>query len=303
MQNDLEETVIAAFMCNLPVVIVEGQDDIKFYDNVATLNDISVDVRAIETVDGYTEGCEQVCDAMTEVQELIRKDNRLKRYVMGIIDRDVRQYLNTVPEKDNLLVLKYYSYETHLITDKTISRLIEQLTMAPGSMITQEVVNYLKQDFDSKVGALYYFSLEALKKMCEPSYSSDIAYGVNGGAVIGGGKSYKWGLIEPKIDDLDQFALQHNISRNELKYIAKGKWFLSYWCDFLRVKAKELKDLCGKQIPMCKYCEANQRKKCLWRTSSSFQVAELESLLSTTQFIDADEIKYISDFMVECLAC
>lgn len=26
MQNDLEETVIAAFMCNQPVIIVEGQD-------------------------------------------------------------------------------------------------------------------------------------------------------------------------------------------------------------------------------------------------------------------------------------
>ena len=125
MQNDLEETVIVAFMCNLPVVIVEGQDDIKFYDNIATLNNINIDVRAIETVDGYAEGCEQVCDAMEEVQELIINDVRLKKYVMGIIDRDVRQYLNTVPEKNNLLVLKYYSYETHLITDKTIGRLIE----------------------------------------------------------------------------------------------------------------------------------------------------------------------------------
>lgn len=303
MQNDLEETVIAAFMCNLPVVIVEGQDDIKFYDNIATLNNINIDVRAIETVDGYTEGCEQVCDAMEEVQELIINDVRLKKYVMGIIDRDVRQYLNTVPEKNNLLVLKYYSYETHLITDKTIGRLIEQLTMVPGSMITQEVVNYLKQDFDSKVDELYYFSLEALKKMCQPSYQSDIAYGVDGGAVIGGGKIYKWGLIEPKVADLNRFALQHNISRSGLKYIAKGKWYLAYWCDFLRSKSKKLKDLCGTKLPKCKYCEAGQREKCLWRKSSSFQVPEIESLLYTTRFIDTDEVKYISDFMIGCLAC
>lgn len=180
MQNDLEETVIAAFMCNQPVIIVEGQDDIKFYDNIATLNNINVDVCAIETVAGYTEGCEQVCDAMTEVQNLFVNDIRLKRYVMGIIDRDSRQYLNTLPVKDNLLVLKYYSYETHLITDKTIKKLIEQLTMVPGSMITQDVVDYLKQEFDSKADVLYYFSLEALKKMCEPSYQSDITYGVDG---------------------------------------------------------------------------------------------------------------------------
>lgn len=303
MQNDLEETVIAAFMCNQPVIIVEGQDDIKFYDNIATLNNINVDVCAIETVVGYTEGCEQVCDAMTEVQNLFVNDIRLKRYVVGIIDRDSRQYLNTLPVKDNLLVLKYYSYETHLITDKTIKKLIEQLTMVPGSMITQDVVDYLKQKFDSKADVLYYFSLEALKKMCEPSYQSDITYGVDGGAVIGGSKNYKWGLIEPKVDDLDQFALSHNISKNELKYIAKGKWFLSYWCEFLYKESKELKLLCGIKIPKCKYCEAGQNEKCLWRPSSSFQVPIIESLLYTTQFIDKDEVKYISDFMIECLAC
>lgn len=303
MQNDLEETVIAAMMCDLPVVIVEGQDDIKFYDNIATLNNLNVEVRAIETIDGYTEGCQQVCDAMTEVQELILNDVRLKKYVMGIIDRDVRQYLGTIPEKDNLLVLKYYSYETHLITDKTIRRLIEQLTMIPGSMVTQDVVDYLKQDFDANSDELYYFSLEALKKMLNPSYQADIAYGVDGGAVIGKSKIYKWGLIEPKVEDLKQFALLYNITRNELKYIAKGKWFLSYWCDFLHRKSKELKLLCGISIPKCRYCEVGQNEKCLWRPSSSFQVPIIESFLHTTQFIDKDEVKYISDFMIGCLAC
>lgn len=303
MQNDLEETIISALMCNLPVVIVEGQDDIKFYDNIASLNNINIDVRAIETIDGYSEGCEKVCDAMTEAQELIRNDSRLDKYVIGIIDRDVRQYLNRVPEMDNLLVLKYYSYETHLITDKTIRKTVELLTMVPYSMITQDVVNYLRQEFEAGVDALYYFSLEALKKICEPSYSADIEYGVDGGAVIGGSKTYKWGLIEQKVDDLDQFALQHNISRDKLKYIAKGKWFLSYWCDFLNKKAKELKGVCGVKLPTCMYCEAGQPQKCLWRTSKSFQVPEIESLLCTTQFIDKDEVGYISDFMIDHLAC
>ena len=115
MKNDLEETVIAAFMCKQPVILVEGQDDIKFYDNIASLKRLSVGVQAIETIDGYSEGCEQVCNAMDEVASLIQKDNRLKKYVVGIIDRDVRQYLNNLPVKENLLVLKYYSYETHLI--------------------------------------------------------------------------------------------------------------------------------------------------------------------------------------------
>ena len=51
MKNDLEETVIAAFMCKQPVILVEGQDDIKFYDNIASLKRLSVGVQAIETIE------------------------------------------------------------------------------------------------------------------------------------------------------------------------------------------------------------------------------------------------------------
>ena len=54
MKYDLEETIIAAFMNRQPVVIVEGQDDIKFYDNIASLNNISVDVQNINVGDNAT---------------------------------------------------------------------------------------------------------------------------------------------------------------------------------------------------------------------------------------------------------
>lgn len=303
MKNDLEETVIAAFMCKQPVIIVEGQDDIKFYDNIATLNRLSIEVQAIETIDGYTEGCEQVCNAMDEIASLVQKDNRLKKYVMGIIDRDVRQYLNNVPVKDNLLVLKYYSYETHLITDMTLKRLLEQLTKIPGALITQDVVDWLTQDFANQSNELYYFSLEALKKMCDSTYQADITYGLDGGAVIGGGKRYRWSLIQSKINDLDQFAVVHSISKNDLKYIAKGKWFLATWCDYLIKKVKILHSVCGIQLPQCNFCKAGEPNKCMWKPSSSFQVVEIESLLYTQQFIDLNEVDYISEYMKNKLAC
>lgn len=61
-------------------------------------------------------------------------------------------------------MLKYYSYETHLITDVTIKRLLEQLTKIPGSSITQEVVEWIKDEFENQSNELYYFSLEALKR-------------------------------------------------------------------------------------------------------------------------------------------
>lgn len=72
---------------------------------------------------------------------------------------------------------------------------------------------------------------------------------MDGGAVIGKAKQYRWSLIESKIDELNQFAMSHNISKSDLKYIAKGKWFLATWCDFLLKKQKF--------------------KFCLWSTNTS----------------------------------
>lgn len=297
MKYDLIDTITAAMMCHIPVVIVEGQDDTKFYDNVASLNNMSVDVLAVETIDGYTEGCTQVCNAMTEVVDIVARDERLKKYVMGIIDRDVRQYTNLLPNINNLLVLKYYSYETHLITDITLRKLVEQMTKVPGTLITQSVIEWLEGEFESETEELYYFSLEALKKMCDTSYGACIEFGLDGGAVIGSGKRRYWGLVSGKVDELDQFALEHEISKADLKYIAKGKWLLATWCDFLIRKTKELQAMCGIHIPQCSYCKVGQNAKCLWRVSSSFQRPVIESLLYTRQFIDLNEVAYISQYM------
>ncbi|CBK79371.1 hypothetical protein CC1_04430 [Coprococcus catus GD/7] len=302
MKNDLEETVIAAFMNKQPVVLVEGQDDIKFYDNIATLNEKTVDVQAIEMIDGYAEGCEHVCNAMDEISLLIQNDSRLKGYAIGIIDKDVRDYLNEVPSNDNLLILKYYSYETHLITDVTIKRLIEQLTKVPGSLITDHVIDIIKQGFSNQSRELYYFSLEALKKRVDASYQANVEYGEKGGALIGRGGEYKWGLIAHKVTILDQFASRYNINPENLKLIVKGKWYLEAWCDYLIKKVRELHSLCGTEIPKCKYCDAGNEQKCLWRVSSTFQREQIKSLLYSRQFIDKDEVKYISDFMREKLA-
>lgn len=231
MKYDLSDTIAAAMMCHEPVVIVEGQDDIKFYDNIASLNGLDIEARAIETIDGYTEGCEHVIEAMDEAQGLFNNDPRLKQYVIGIIDRDVRQFRGTVPIIDNLLVLKYYSYETHLITDTTIKKLIEQLTKVHSSLVTNDVVSFIRNEYEQQDDELYYFSLEALKCSCDASYNADIQYGESGGSLTGGLKARKWSKIEPKRNDLDKFANDKSLSKADIKYIAKGKWYLSSWCE------------------------------------------------------------------------
>lgn len=44
MKHDIEEVVIAAIMSHEPAIIVEGQDDIKFYSNIASKEGCGVNV-------------------------------------------------------------------------------------------------------------------------------------------------------------------------------------------------------------------------------------------------------------------
>lgn len=150
MKYDLKDTINAALMTQTPVAIVEGYDDIKFYSNIALEKSLNLDVKAIETIEDYGEGCEQVIKAVDDATQLIQNDSRLKKYVVGIIDRDIRQYRGTIPVYDNIIILKYYSYETHLITPTTITKLIEYIAKVPKALINQDVIDYISANFVSK---------------------------------------------------------------------------------------------------------------------------------------------------------
>jgi hypothetical protein len=302
MKYDLSDTITAAMMCHEPVIVVEGVDDIKFYNNIAKLNGLNIDTRAVETIDGYSEGCENVIKAMNDAQVLFNNDIRLKKYAIGIIDRDAREYRGTLPSIDNLLVLKYYSYESHLITDFTIKKLIEQLTKAHSILVTDNVVSFIKSEYAKQNEELYYFSLEALKKSCDDTYIADIQYGEKGGSLIGGLKAHKWNKIRPKRNDLDQFANSKSLSKADIKKIAKGKWYLLSWCEFLYIISGKLYQFCGSKLPQCSFCEAGMPGKCLWRANKGFQIATIENLLYTDSYIDLHEVQYIAEYMQYHLA-
>lgn len=304
MRYDLNDTINGALMTHTPVVIAEGYDDIKFYSNIASEKQLHLEVKAVETIDNYGEGCEQVIKAIVDATQLIQNDSRLQRYVAGIIDRDIRQYRGEIPQNDNLIILKYYSYETHLITPRTISKLIEYITKAPINLINENVINYLFADFSSThLERLYYFSLEALKTSCDSNYSGEVTYDKEPGALTGKGGNYYETLIFPKRAILDQFASSKGISRNDIKYIAKGKWFLRFWCHYLEYHCKEFINLCGNQFSQCSYCSIGKPEKCLWKVSCRIDSIVMESLLPTTQFIDFDEVSYIVDAFKNKLNC
>lgn len=303
MKQDLKEIAMAAFMLKKPLVIVEGIDDIKFYTSIASLNALNIDVRAVETIDGYSEGCEHVIKSIQQAEELIKKDNRIKKYVLGIIDRDVRQYKGTLPNLKNIIILKYYSYESHLITDNTIKAVLHLLTSAPTELITKEVIEYLKSDFSIKYKELYYISLEALKGSCDALYNAKVNYGANNAIAVGRSKDYIWSLIGARTKDLDRYAAARGITKKDIRYIAKGKWYLRCWCHYLVFMIYDLHKSCGKMLPKCEYCRIGRTDKCLWRNKAKFDDVQLESILCTEQLIDMDETSYIAEELKMKLEC
>ena len=304
MRYDLNDTITAALMTQTPVAIVEGYDDVKFYSNIALENNLNLDVKAVETIEDYGEGCEQVIKAVDDATQLIQNDSRLKKYVVGIIDRDIRQYRGTLPVYDNIIILKYYSYETHLITSITISKLIEFITKVPKALINQDVIEHLSEDFTSKhLERLYYFSLEALKASCDSNYSGEVTYDKEPGALTGRGGDHFEELVFPKKPDLDQFASSKNIKREDIKYISKGKWYLRYWCDYLKHYSNEFQNLCGNIFPQCNYCFSGKHEKCLWKVKCQIDSVTMESLLPTSEYIDYNEVSYIADALKRKLNC
>ncbi len=304
MRFDLNDLINAALMTNTPVAIVEGYDDIKFYSNIVSKSQINLEVKAVETIDNYGEGCEQVIKAVEDVTQLIQNDSRLKKYFVGIIDRDVRQYRGSLPQYDNLIILKYYSYETHLITPNSISKLIEYITKVPMNLINDNVIDYLLTDFSSRhLEKLYYFSLEALKTSCDSNYRGEVTYDNEPGSLTGQGGNYFASLVFPKKATLDQFASSNSISRSDIKYIAKGKWYLHFWCDYLQHRSKEFHSLCGSQFPQCDYCLRGKPEKCLWKVNCRIDSVTMESLLPTTQYLDYNEVSYIVDALKLKLNC
>ena len=76
MKNDLEETVIAAFMCKQPVILVEGQDDIKFYDINETPPKVTIKIDS-STATSFNGDNLNISNKISSVMETNYKENVL----------------------------------------------------------------------------------------------------------------------------------------------------------------------------------------------------------------------------------
>lgn len=296
MKHCIEEVLAEAIMSKTPTIIVEGIDDIKFYQNICLVIGKDINVQAIETIEGYSEGCEKVKKAIEDIQNEITINSKIKGYILGIIDRDARYYKGEIPEIECLFVLNYYSYESHLIGSHSLRRLISVMTKTTERNINDSVINFVLNKINKEYEKLYYISLEALRSSCDMSYEGLVTYGKKAGSILDRKPLEElWPQIELKKYELDIYAQINGITVNDLKYISNGKWLLHLWCNFILDRINDLSQHCGKDLPKCDLCNSGKNDKCLWKVDVKFNNLQVKKLLCSQDYFDLNELKYIID--------
>ena len=281
MKLSIDEVLNEAIMSSTPAIIVEGIDDLKTYISIAKSAVENFEIYPVETIDGYSAGCQHVVNAIRDLYSLNDATHPIENFVLGIIDRDVREFRNEIPEEEAILALEYYSLESHFVCEEVLSAAIRRYAKVHSDKLGPEFSPNLFSQIEEKLLDLYYFSLESLRCAIDSTYSTEFKY------------SYKPNrrTEEPtrtnvlaKIEQLDQLADQFGLSRNIqcLKKIAKGKWLLQVFSEAVYGVLQNLHALCGKfGATQCEFCRLQIADKCTYRAK--------EGISSKTVYSDATE--------------
>ena len=291
MAFKIDEVLNAAIMSGIPVLIVEGVDDVQTYDLIAQDPYTSVEVYAVETIDGYSAGCGHVIKAIQDLAALEQGIRPFDHYILGIVDRDVREFRKTLPNESAILVLDGYSLETHFVTQEVLRKAILSYTKVTASLIGGRTLEQIMEKIENALLDLYYFALEALKCALNKGYDSAFSYSL---PCSRRKDSTLRASIESKKHELDQFASELGIVRDmhQLKKIAKGKWLLELFCSEIQEELKTLQKYCGVvDFGRCQQCISGNSDKCMYKPKVNldfktiYELAKNDGALPTLQYI------------------
>ncbi|ROO03841.1 hypothetical protein BK673_24495 [Pseudomonas fluorescens] len=266
-QFTADELLNLAIVSKTPVIFVEGYDDVPIFERLAEEVEIRHDIYASEAVKGGIPGCEGVIKHIQSIRE-ISEGIDLEKYVLGIIDRDVRTYRNEVPQDTTIFTLNLNSIESHYVHPETIEYLAPKFTRAGPKLLNKQVCLDMFREISIELNNLYYVSLEALKKSCVADYSSLFGYKQSIKAIKH--QNLHIQVLEKK-EELDSFASTLGITCTfeNLLLICKGKWLADTFGDQLYESIAKLPALCAEaKIPQCQLCKAQDpQNKCLYKKS------------------------------------
>lgn len=282
------ELINAGIMSETIYVVVEGIDDISMYDLILSGIDSSYEITPCELVDGFSAGG-------SEVERLIEKlslENDDLRFILGIVDKDVRDYRNEIKQDDSLLTLKVYSVESHFVNKESLAKVLRSLLKVDSSLVDSHLLEMFMAEFLDCANYLYLCSLESLQGAVDPDYNADFCYSLTHGKLHD--ELLREKIFAKKVA-LEKFAhsKQISLSLDSLKSISKGKWLLNEFANAVQGSIGILSTKCGQMVTSCKYCTVDYNEKCLYRPRYTVSQSIIRS--HALDAICEEEIAYIRD--------
>lgn len=288
---EIDELLNEAIMTGVPSIIVEGIDDIAIYSKIFEQLPFDVEIYPIESLEGYSEGCVEVINAIEFLNGIESNRHDLKKHILGIVDKDVRDFRDEIPSAQPILMLNYYSIESHFFSLSSIHACIDKLSRVSRDLISERLCSDIFSRIENRLYELFYFSLESLKAATDPGYSAIFYYSYPSGRM-------KDEVIKSELEQrkmfLDNFAgsLGLNFSINTLRKIAKGKWLIDVFAEELLKEMKMLRTLCRQQeIKTCKVCFTNEHGKCLYRLKDEVNRSVVKHIALSD--VSGPELEYI----------
>lgn len=289
---EADEILNEAIISETPILIVEGIDDIQVYEDISENAGKKVEVYAVENIGNLSEGCRGVIDCIRTVRES-SEELEIEPYILGIIDRDARFYRNEIPSDNAILLLNWYSMESHFITMEATRLVIKTLTRAPSNLLDDSLISTIHEDIKGKLINLFLISLEALRNACEEHYDAALGYSYSLEEIRG--RKLDKTILDNKSDDLIAYASSMNIDLDweNLLRICKGKWLFFDYCQELKKKANELKLLCeASLIAQCQFCINESYDKCLYKIQGNYQHTQINDIITTNSRVgDFDYVR------------
>lgn len=258
-----------------PYVLVEGKDDIAFYENLVESIDKDYVVKPIGRYKN-TSNCTAVIEWMHELDEVLDKDEH-RKYFLGIIDGDARKQRDDVPDENSLLyILQYYSWESYFISQEVVSKSIKNF-LKTRSLLTDELIANLYKEHIEK----YLFDelwLCGLKRLRD-SENDDECNKDNSIDRLDNDNTFKEKLRSLE-SELSLFATGLGIEYSDetLLEITKGKWALNFFVKKYLQALKKLPDLCKHgEITSCDYCEEQRFEDCLYSLNVKYKEEHIKA--------------------------
>ena len=289
---EADELLTESIMSSTPIIIVEGCDDVPFYEDIIKSLEKEMEVYASENLEisEGVAGCVGVKKCLKEIK--INSDGvDLEKYILGIIDKDVGEFRGDEDrDLEGLFILNYYSIESHFINKHNIKYLINNITNVSSSLLDSlNLEDELFEKIKSESSDLYYISLEALKAECDISYTPEYRYSDSIMRIVN--DNHKEKLLD-KEPELNQFALDNNISNTfeNLLFIVKGKWMLELFVLKMKKILTNLTTKCNTE-KLCQFCKTNKSDQCSFKQLFHYDMKIAKGMLFKN--IDIPEIDYI----------